>query len=115
MRRRADVVLPAPSRPAAPGRVISPQARRSRGRPVVDGRTDTDGHNQPGAGASGVSPLGRSASGGGAQRLDTTLAEAISAHSLEASDEHRPRGGGIAVRRRPGRTTAAAGPASARG
>ena len=31
------------------------------GRPVVDGRTDTDGHSQPGAGAGGVSPVGAGA------------------------------------------------------
>ncbi len=52
---------PAPDRSG-----ISPRVRRSRGRPVVDGRTETDGHNQPGAGASGVSPAGPERSRGGA-------------------------------------------------
>ncbi len=60
----------------------------------VQGRTLAFGHNQPEAGASGVSPLGRSASGGGAQRLDSPLVEAIHARSPEPSDEHRPRTAG---------------------
>ena len=83
------------------------ECRRSRGRPVVDGRTDTDGHNQPGAGASGVSPLGAGAEEA-RQRLDTPLAEASCARSREPPDEHRPRAAGgdaKAFRLHPGHRT----------
>ena len=60
----------------------------------VYGRTLAFGHNQPEAGASGVSPLGHSASGGGAQRLDTPLAEATHARSEEPFDEQPPQTAG---------------------
>ena len=62
---------------------------------MVDGRTDTDGHNQPRASArGGSSPWGRSGAEEACQRLDTPLAEAIRARSREPSDEYRPRTAG---------------------
>ena len=61
---------------------------------MVGGRPDTDGHNQPGAGASGVSPVGRSGAEEARQRLDAPLAEAIHARSPGTVHEHRNTGRG---------------------
>ena len=57
---------------------------------MVDGRTDTDGHNQPVAGASGVSPF---RAGAERRRRDSVLTRrsqrlATRGH-WEPSDDHR--------------------------